>query len=172
MNSSQVPEKQQRLANDVLGFIARSQGLTCEVKGASCVRVVQSIDGKSIEFNSLDLEDVLFRSDSTGDQFIQINFISGKKILLTRTLVGFKPVALRGIDSSRLPRVVTTPDILSVFEAIQDSLHSVDADPHEILILKRIFEAVLTGGETVGFDLSTERGWIKRIPQNFTRIAS
>ena len=35
--------------------------------------------------------------------------------------MGFKPVEIVGLDMSRIPKVVTTPDLVSVFEAIEDA---------------------------------------------------
>ena len=91
---------------------------------------------------------------------------------MTTTLVGFKPVPLKGLDLSKLPRVVTTPDIESVFEAVQDALHASETDSREVNVLRRVFEAVVAGGESVGFDLAEERAWISRIPSSFTKTAA
>jgi len=78
--------------------------------------------------------------------FLQVNFLSGKKILLTENLIGFKPVPSRGLDLSKLPKVVTTPDLLSVVEAIEDSISFAVAND-ELDVLKRVFDSVLRGAE-------------------------
>ncbi len=164
--------KQQKFFSDILVFVEQSSGLRGYSVSECKARIHQSADGKSIDIETEQIEDVLFRSDTEGEEFIQVNFVSGHKILLTDTLIGFKPAAPKGLDVSKLPRVVTTPDVVNVFEAIQDALHSAGPDSHELNVLKRVFEAVLTGGEAVGFDLSNERSWLARIPSAFTKIAS
>jgi hypothetical protein len=136
------------------------------------LQIHQSVDGKSIEINAEMIENVLNRSDCEGVDFIQVNFSGGRKVLLTDSLIGFKPLAPQGLDSSRLPRVVTTPDVVNVFEAIQDALHNSAHEPHEIAILKKVFDAVLLGGEAIGFDLSVERSWMARIPIALTKSFS
>jgi hypothetical protein len=153
-------------------FVERSSGLKSTVTDPTRIGLLQVMDRKTISIPVSELEEVLFRSDTEGRDFIQVNMSNGKKILLTDTLIGFKPVALKGLDSTKLPRVVTTPDIMSVFEAIEDSLHSSAIEAEEIKVLKRIYEAVVAGGEAVGFDLSTERSWVARIPLQFTKAVS
>lgn len=172
MNVAPSPEKQQELLSEIEVFIARARGLDSQILEGGALRIVQKIDKKSVDLSVKDLEAVLSRSDTEGQEFLQVNFCSGKKILVTNTLIGFKPVPLRGLDLAKLPRVVTTPDILSVFEAIQDALHALDTDVHEVSVLKRVFEAVLAGGESVGFDLSKERLWVARIPSTLTKTSA
>jgi hypothetical protein len=127
------------------------------------LEIHQSTDGKSIAFPIADLEEVISRIDSDGHAFLQVNFLSGKKILLTENLIGFKPVPSRGLDLSKLPKVVTTPDLLSVVEAIEDSMSSAPTQTDEVEVLKRVFDSVLRGAEAVGFDLTPERLWLQNL---------
>ena len=175
MNSSpgQAKEvKQLKFVSDVLVYVKRSKGLHAEVSEAGSIRIQQSVDGKSIVIDSMTIDDVILRSDVAGEDFIQVNFSTGNKILLTDALIGFKPANPQGLDASRIPRVVTTPDVVNVFEAIQDSLHVSGPGSHEMSILKKVYEAVLNGGEAVGFDLSVERSWLTRIPNSYTKLSS
>ncbi len=172
MDCASSTSKQQKLFSEILSFVGRTSGLECRFVTAETAQIHQAMDQKFIELRASSLDDVLFRSDTDGREFIQVNFSTGTKLLLTDSLIGFKPVVSRGFESSRIPRVVTTPDIISIFEAIQDSLHSPSPDEHEIVVLKRVFEAVLSGGEAVGFNLATERSWAKRIPTHFGKLAS
>ena len=167
-----APEKQLELLTEILAFIQTSRGLRCVTLPEGRTRVTQALDGKHFDFATTDLESVLARTDTEGHDFIQINFAQSKKVLMTATLIGFKPVPLKGLDLTKLPRVVTTPDIESVFEAVQDALHAADTDSREVSVLKKVFEAVVAGGESVGFDLATERAWIARIPAQFTKTAA
>lgn len=171
MNCASGPDKQQKLLADILRFVGGTSGLRSELTNVS-LSILQSIDGKSISFQLTNLADVLVRSDVAGEEFLQVNFASGAKILLTDTLIGFKPSAPKGLDTSRVPRVVTTPDAVNVFEAIQDALHTSGPNSHEMAILKKIFDAVLTGGEAVGFNLSIERSWLARLPSSATKLSS
>lgn len=172
MNGSPNPEKQQELLTEILTFVQSTRGLRGAPTKDGRTRITQSLDGKHFEFQTADLESVLSRTDTEGQEFIQINFCSNKKVLMTTSLVGFKPVPLKGLDLSKLPRVVTTPDIESVFEAVQDALHAAESDSREITVLRKVFEAVVAGGESVGFDLSEEKAWIARIPSTFTKTAA
>lgn len=165
-------EKQQELLAEILAFVERASGIQSHTVSSDCNRVRQALDGKWIDIQTENLENVISRSDTEGQEFIQVNFCSGKKILITDTLIGFKPAVLRGLDVSKLPKVVTTPDILSVFEALQDALEDNDPSVHELSILKKVFEAVLVGGEAVGFDLSHERSWLTRIPTSPRRVSA
>jgi hypothetical protein len=145
-------------------FVARASGLRSTDVGPASTRIEQSVDGKGMSVQSGDLEEVLFRTDTDGQSFIQVNFKTGYKILITDTLIGFKPAQLTGLDMNKIPKVVTTPDIMSVFEALQEALYSGDPKDEEVSVLRRVFDAVVTGGEAVGFDLKLERSWLGRIP--------
>jgi hypothetical protein len=151
-------------------FVARASGLRSSDVSPATTRIEQSADGKGLSVQSSDLEEVLFRTDTDGQSFIQVNFKTGYKILITDTLIGFKPAQLTGLDMNKIPKVVTTPDIIttpdimSVFEALQEALYSGDPKDEDVSVLRRVFDAVVTGGEAVGFDLKLERSWLGRIP--------
>jgi hypothetical protein len=59
--------------------------------------------------------------------------------------------------------VVTTSDVVSVFEALEEALQDEVFNFEEIETLKKVFESVIAGGERVGFDLATERSWLNRL---------
>ena len=161
--------KQQQLFEQIRQFVTGSSGLVFDVSTASAC-ISQKVDGKSIRLSLNDLEEVIDRTDTEGKDFIQVNFATGKKILITDTLIGFKPSSIEGADAEHLPRVVTTPDILSVFEAIQDAIHS--GNEHDTNSLRSVFEAVVSGGEAVGFNLDVEKEWIRRIPLQSHRASA
>ncbi len=160
---SQIPnghEKDEQVSQ-INEFVAKSTGLRSRVIDKDKIHITQSADGKAIVFAVADLEEVIHRIDSDGQLFLQVNFSSGKKILLTQNLIGFKPAPSRGLDLSKLPKVVTTPDLLSVVEAIEDSMANEPAHPEELEILKKVFDSVLRGAEAVGFDTTPERIWLQ-----------
>ena len=172
MNPRHVPNRKLELLSQIAEFIAPSSGLDCKqmttADGEKLI-VRQAIDGKAVQIFACLLEDVLLRIDAEGQRFIQVNFSAGEKILVTSSLIGFKPAKLPGLNPARLPRVVTTPDVLSIFEAIQESLEQPSdtlavADDENLSHLRKLFEAVLAGGEQAGFNLSEERRWLSRIP--------
>ncbi|MGE4133469.1 MAG: hypothetical protein AB7F86_17640 [Bdellovibrionales bacterium] len=143
-------------------FVSKSSGLRSRVTVENeKLQIAQSADGKSIALIAEDLEEVIHRIDSDGQVFLQVNFRSGKKILLTQNLIGFKPAPSRGLDLGKLPKVVTTPDLLSVVEAIEDSMATTPTQPEEVAILKKVFDSVLRGAEAVGFDTTPERVWLQ-----------
>lgn len=147
----------------ILNFVDSSKGLRAQMGETGKIQIRQDLDGKVFSFSSVDLAEVLHRADAEGKAFIQVNFKNGTKVLLTETLVGFKPMETIGLDMSRIPKVVTTPDLVSVYEAIEESLGSDSGLDHEVEILKKVYLAIVSGGEKVGFDLTLERLWLNRL---------
>lgn len=155
-----VNEKNEQVLQ-IKDFVSKSAGLRSRAVDTGQLQIHQNTDGKCIAIAVDDLEEVISRIDSDGHVFLQINFHSGKKILLTENLIGFKPVPSRGLDLGKLPKVVTTPDLLSVVEAIEDSITSAPNQVDELEVLKRVFDSVLRGAEAVGFDITPERLWLQ-----------
>lgn len=145
-------------------FITQTSGL--EMRGGSLDELVifQRIDSKTIRFPVQTVEEVLTRIDADGRNFLQVNFLDGRKILLTEKLIGFKPIETKGLDLKKLPKVVTTPDLVSVVEALEESLSSNDPRDEEVEVLRRVFEAVLAGAKAVGFEIEAEKGWANSFP--------
>ncbi|NJL26074.1 MAG: hypothetical protein HC902_13520, partial [Calothrix sp. SM1_5_4] len=85
-------------------FVAKSSGLQSRMGDGDRLQILQRTDGKAIAFEVGELEEVIQRVDSDGHVFLQVNFRSGKKILLTQNLIGFKPAPSRGLDLGKLPR--------------------------------------------------------------------
>lgn len=162
---AQAPEENSKIEQvlQIKDFVAKSAGLRSRGSSGDELQIHQNTDGKSIAFAITDLEEVIPRIDSDGHVFLQVNFHSGKKILLTENLIGFKPVPSRGLDLSKLPKVVTTPDLLSVVEAIEDSITATPNQADELEVLKRVFDSVLRGAEAVGFDITPERLWLQSL---------
>lgn len=151
------------LAQTIQTFISTAGGLEMRVEDTGKIQIMQKADEKRIKFHLQDLSEVLTREDKEGKVFIQVNFIGGKKILLTESLVGFKPEPRANLDLNRLPRVVTTPDLLSVFEAIEEVVNAEVTNPEEVEMLKEVYQSILHGGEAVGFDLQSEKIWLSRL---------
>lgn len=172
MNLGPGFEKQQKLVAEIQRFLRGASGLNGLRIDVYRFQVCQHIDNKAIVIDGRKISDVILRSDVAGDEFVQVNFEDGKKILLTNTLIGFKPTPCRGLEAARIPRVVTTPDVLNVFEAIQDAIHLSGADSDDVVMLKRVFDSVLSGGEAIGFDLAAERAWLARISHNTPQFSS
>lgn len=172
LGESQASSKSLQLLDEVLSFVETTSGLTSRVSESGSVEILQAVDGKSFVFSPNTLNEVLSRTDADGKNFIQINFESGTKVLFTENLVGFKPRETSGLDMSKIPKVVTTPDLLSVFEAIEESLSSEQTPETEVEVLKKVFQSILMGGELAGFDLSFERRWIGRLVPNKFRASA
>lgn len=147
----------------ILNFVDSSKGLHAKIHESGRVQIRQDLDSKLFSFSTQDLSEVLHRTDSEGKGFIQVNFKNGSKVLLTETLVGFKPIETLGLDMGRIPKVVTTPDLVSVYEAIEESMGADSGLDTEVEILKKVYLAIIAGGEKVGFDLGTERTWLNRL---------
>ena len=166
-----MKKKQLQTAGDPVEAIVqyvenRAEGLKLFWDHSEDMTVHQSIDGKHLSFKTTDIEEVLNRKDSKGEVFIQINFYGDKKIILTNKFIGFKPFLVPGLDMTKLPKVVTTPDLLNFIEIIEDSMYEIDVSALEVQDIKKYFESVLLGAEKVGFDLMCERVCIERLFQN------
>ncbi len=161
--SDSVVSVEENLQDKIDKFIGESEGLSLSDKELNSVKIKQSVDQKSILLNYEWVEDVIERVDPTGKQFLQLNLSNGKKLLLTNNLIGFKPVACKGLDMTKLPKVVTTPDLISVFEAIEDSMENDYTSNIEVDVLKKVFKSVILGGESIGFDLHNEKTWLAQI---------
>ena len=148
--------------DSILHFIDCSHGLKSLGVESGHLKIIQSADDKVFSFSLEDVSEVLHRQDSESKLFLQINFRNSNKILLTENLVGFKPHHTLGLDMTKLPKVVTTPDLLSVYEAIEEAIGSEQID-HEIEILKKVYLSIIEGGEKVGFELKKERLWLTRL---------
>ena len=156
----------------IMRYIQQSSGLKSVKQDQTTIEILQKADGKRLALHATEVEDIVPRCDSDGRDFLQVNFRSGAKILITDDLIGFKPEARSGLDMEKLPKVVTTPDLVSVFEAIQEALHAEDTKAEEIEILRCVFDSVVRGGEAVGFNLAAEKGWFLRIPTTPRRASA
>lgn len=143
----------------ICDFLQTAPGLKHEILEDVSLEISQRADEKAIKFEMSQVSDVLSRKDTEGNDFIQINFVNSRKILLTTTLIGFKPAPVQGLDMQKLPKVVTTPDLQSVFDAIEEAM-SFRVSTEELETLKKVYNSILAGGEMVGFDLIQERQWI------------
>lgn len=146
----------------ILNYVDSSRGLTFTMEENDHMRIAQKVDGKEIEFDFIEINEVLRRSDSEGKPFLQLNFKSGMKVLVTDQLIGFKPFEVLGLDMSRLPKVVTTPDLQSVREAFEEALGTETSD-QEVEVLRKVYQSILTGAERAGFELPFERAFSARL---------
>ncbi|MCB9026151.1 MAG: hypothetical protein H6625_07545 [Bdellovibrionaceae bacterium] len=147
-------------------FLLDSSGLELVSVTIDKMEIYQKSDGKVLTLAPSEIEEILSRLDNSNQPFLQVNFYSGKKLLLTNKLVGFKPAKTLNLDMNKLPKVVTTPDLISVVEAIEDTLNTEDIHPDELHVLEKVYEAVLRGAEDIGFNLTNEKTWIKFINNN------
>ena len=115
MNNAKEVVTQHDLLTIIEDFIGKSAGLTILTTPEGELAICQKGDLKKMKLKAADLVDVLVRKDVDGHEFVQVNLSTGRKILLTDQLVGFKPHPISDLDVSKLPRVVTTLDLLSVF---------------------------------------------------------
>ena len=164
LSESEMSKKPAVMLEEIVRYVENSSGLTVTKLETEQVCIHQQIDGKNFQFSVPQLAEVLERSDADGKPFIQVNFTTGFKVLFTDTLVGFKPRETMGLDMSKIPRVVTTPDLVSVLTAIEDGMTSnKNVADFEIDVLKRVYSSIIQGGEQAGFDLSDEKNWLTRI---------
>ncbi len=150
----------------IISFVAQAHGLETK-HDQQQIEILQTVDRKKLCFQFNQIEDVLIRDDSQEKPFLQLNFSSGDKILITDELIGFKPIPFQGFDIHKLPKVVTTSDLVSVFEAAEEALSTGKVE--EVDVLRQVFNSILMGGEIVGFDLKNEKSWFANL---ISKIAS
>lgn len=157
---------------NIVNFISKTTGLKCAYDDSNNMTIYQCADGKRLNFKATDVEEVLNRKDSKSEAFIQINFYNDKKVILTDKFIGFKPFPIPSLDMVKIPKVVTTPDLLNFIEVIEDSMYELDITAYEVRDIKRYFDAVLMGAERVGFDVLSERVWIERLFHSHPALVS
>jgi len=153
--------------NEILNFLENKAHFEFVLSNQT-IELTQSEDQKKIDIDNTQIEKVLTRQDLDGSQFLQINFISGSKILITQSLIGFKPHEMVGFDAARIPKVVTTVDLLSVSKAMEE-LFDADETPNskaEIEVLKKVYQSIMIGAENIGFKMSTEKRWFSSVMHN------
>ncbi len=173
MNNSDTLGSSDKFLEQIFKYVDGSDALNFVDSELSDYFVIeQKVDQRQITVNKFDVEEVLSRTDEEGQEFLQVNFVSGKKILLTSKLVGFRPLTMYGLDMEKLPKVVTTPDIMNIFDAIQESLCHEDNSSEELEVLRKVYDSVVCGGESVGFNLAEERALFCRIPTQILRTSA
>lgn len=160
--NNQFPLKTSALLQKIFEFLSSSQGLRYVMSDSGIMTIRQLADKKNFKFNVFDLSDVLSREDAQQKSFLQINFSSGVKVILTENLIGFKPSEVSGVDLTKIPKVVTTPDLRSVYEALEDLIAADNTNPGEALVLRKVFISILEGGEKAGFNLEDDRNLLSR----------
>lgn len=153
--------------NDIINYLEAQTHFVFKYDD-KVLELTQKEDLKKIKIEFDKIEKVLVRQDVDGSQFLQVNFALGVKILITKTLIGFKPNQLVGFDLTRIPRVVTTIDLVSVSKAIEDLFDTEETNDSkaEVEILKKVYQSILYGAEAVGFKMQAERAWLSAIMLN------
>ena len=145
-------------------FLKESEGLLFTEGADKAVCEIHQIhDKKLISFKKDQIKNILRRKDLNDESFLQVDFLNGPKILLTQSLVGFSPAQCAGLDMKRLPKVVTTLDLLNVIEAIESSVYGQDRYEEKLEDVKLFFESIAVGAETIGFSLAGERLWVEKL---------
>lgn len=147
--------------NEIVNFLETTSQLAFTLVEDSHLEIKQSEDGKVLCFDLGGVDKVLLRTDFDGSGFIQINFKDKTKVLVTKSLVGFKPFEITGFDPAKIPKVVTTVDLNSVYKAIEDILDSEDTyqTATELEVLKKVYQSIMLGAEQVGFEMRAEKLW-------------
>ncbi|MBC7741164.1 MAG: hypothetical protein H7061_03140 [Bdellovibrionaceae bacterium] len=156
-----------QIINDVLNYL-ESQSQFHYTFTEEVLELTQKEDSKQIVIDFAQVEKVLDRQDVDGSRFLQVNFKQGTKILVTKALIGFKPLDLVGFDLARIPRVVTTIDLVSVAKAIEDLFDTEEnADSKsEVEVLKKVYQSILFGAVNIGFKMQAEKKWLTSILLN------
>ncbi len=155
--------------NDVINYLENQAQFNFTFTEET-LELTQKEDSKKMLIDFSKVEKVLDRQDVDGSRFLQVNFNEGSKVLITKALVGFKPYDLIGFDLTRIPRVVTTLDLVSVHKAIEDLF---DSDENaesvtELEVLKKVYQSILFGAENIGFKMNAEKKWLTSILINHT----
>ncbi len=155
--------------NLIYNFLQQSNSFQVSWENSDLL-VEQNVDAKALLIQSQDISDVLERRDTDGKYFLQVNFTTQVKILITESLIGFKPSEIPALDMNKIPKVVTTPDLVSVQQALQDCLYY---DQHEDLeVLKKVYLSILKGAKKSGFIMESEAQWIQSFATHQIKAAA
>ena len=158
------------LTEDIKTFVHTTKGMDYQETDLEII-LWQKEDHKSMRMVKGAISDVLRRTDADGKHFLQVNLKTGDKLLVTEQLIGFKPYPVEKLDMNKIPKVVTTPDCLSVFEAIEECLRDEPLDFEELDTLKRVFTGIIMGAEMIGFNMEEEKTWLKRLVLTTEQVA-
>ncbi|MBX9769339.1 MAG: hypothetical protein K2X47_18825 [Bdellovibrionales bacterium] len=141
-------------------YAAKTVGLKVRTVSETNLEIRQVYDQKTVVLDLSLVKDVLERTDTDGKRFLQVNFLDGKKILVTDAFIGFKPVITPERSSEKLPKVVTTSDLISVIEAIEDlSSGTVKNTKEDLDSFRKIYHSIIEGAEQIGFNCENEKNW-------------
>lgn len=171
---SQEKESQEKesVTLQIHRYVEMTTGLSTEVHQGDGIKVQQKIDGKAIYLRDSEIDMIMSRTDEREKTFIQVNFHSGRKVLLTDQLIGFKPSPIEGIKIESLPTVVATPDLVSLFEAMEECLEAAPDSVPTFIELRQAFMSIIEGGEAVGIDFTQEKLWIKHMALSKKNVSS
>ena len=155
VNSSQV--------QIIVDFVSQCKGLGFLESGGEELVICQSADFKYLTLKTRMIDEVIRRMDNKKEVFLQINFLNGKKVILTDSLVGFEPFSCSDLDMNKLPKVVTTPDLLNFIEVLEESIFDTKVSPEDIKDVKQYFDSLLLGAENIGFNLICEKIWMLKL---------
>jgi len=169
LNKGKVEKKSlenESTTTQIRRYVDSTSGLSVEVNHGVGITIQQKIDGKAIVFREAEIDLIMSRTDDRERTFIQVNFHSGKKVLLTDQLIGFRPSPIEGIKMESLPTVVATPDLVSIFEAMEECLEVAPDNVPTFIELRHAFMSIIEGGEAIGIDFTQEKLWIKHMVLN------
>lgn len=169
----QILTQAQLHTNEIINFLESVNSFEYELLSEDKCCITQKEDRRVLAVDLSAIEKILKRQDIDGSEFLQLNFKNNTKILITRSLIGFKPEGLVGFDLTKVPRVVTTVDLKSVSVAIEELFDAEESKnlQIELDILKKVYQSILFGAERIGFDLPEEKMWISRFLLNNTAVA-
>ena len=82
MNNSDKLGSSENLLEQIFKYVDGTESLSFVESDLSDYFIIeQKVDSRRITVNKFDVEEVLSRTDEDGQEFLQINFVSGKKIL-------------------------------------------------------------------------------------------
>jgi hypothetical protein len=164
LNHLALATKQNENLKTLRDYLRSANGIETLHADINKITLRQKIDSKTLDIEIAKIEGVIVRTDTEGIGFLQVNLQENKKLLITSNLIGFKPSPLAQLDLGKLPKVVTTQDLNSVFDAISEALYLGENPDDEMQLLKKVFDSVIAGGENIGFDLAKEKSWLRRLP--------
>ncbi len=148
------------MVNQLINFLDMSNKLSYFADSIG-ILIRQTEDKKFLKINFDEIDKVIERKDFDGSSFIQINLKNKNKMLITKNLIGFKPMEIVGFDAAKIPKVVTTLDLQSVIRAIDEILDAEDSEDGalEFDILRKVFQSIMLGAENIGIEMKEEKHW-------------
>ena len=153
----------------IVDYIKSTKGLSLQKVDDVCLEIVQKQDLKVLTLKTETIKEVIFRYNKDYNNFLQVNFKNEGKILITDKLIGFPPKKIIDLEGIKLPKVISTLDMLSFFEMTEEYIQSDNCSVIQVVALKKVCDLILESALDVGFNVVADKTWFHQISYSLNK---